>query len=266
MNPETFVSNLVGIKNKSPKIRALPLLGFDGISKLDSFLHKTVVKGFLPAEGPALVVSNHMSMWDIAKGYDMSVHTAGRIMFGVARETLINPDLKESKEVLKRAGKTSDPLNKAPRFVRRIISFILTDVSIAVPRGAQTLGALRPTIRACNQAFADQHMVGVFVQETRVKEGDLRNVMDGPAFLAGLNPDIPIYPVAIYEENGHHVASIGDHFTANQAKLDPSIRTDLDQITAMTVYIVDHIADMLPDAQRNDWYERRKQEYLQSKK
>ena len=263
MNLEAKVAEIVGIKYKSPKVRPIPLLTFAVLSKLDHLLHKTETRGSLPSEGSAFVVINHTSMWDIAKGYDISVKSAGRIMLGIARETLLNPDLVESVVVLERTGKKNDPLTKAPKLLRRFISYVLHDTSIPIPRGAQSLSSLRPTLRATTKALNEGHIVGIFAQETR--SPDFRDIKDGPAFLANLNPDVPIYPVAIFKEQGRHIVSIGQGFSANQARLDPSFRTDLDQVTALTVYIADGIANLMPDLQRNDWHNMRKQEYLQAK-
>lgn len=263
MHPEAAFYQIVGVRKESPKLKWQAVIAFELYSKVDRLLHGTKIWGSLPTEGPILVVSMHTSSWDIAKGYEIS-KTGKRVMRGVARETLLNPDLQESEEVLERTGKKSDPLTNAPRFIRNFIAAVLNGVdAIGVPRGASTLNALRPTIRVCTQAFENNQIVGIFIQETRVKENDLRDLMKGPAFLARMNPDVPICPVAVYSKRHPHKISIGQPFTANEAKLDASFRTDLDQTTALTLYIADQIANIAEEEVKIDWFEKRREEYIQ---
>lgn len=264
MTPERVFYNLVGIRKESPRVKWYSVAAFEIYSKLDNLLHGTTIEGSLPPEGPALVVSMHTRSWDMAKGYSMVKGTARRLMQGIARESLLHPDIKESEEVLERTGKKQDSFYHAPRFVKEIVAFSLRGIdAIGVPRGAQTLSALRPTIRSCVAAFADNRVVGIFIQETRVKENDLRDLMNGPAFLARLNPDIPIYPVAIYSKKIPHKVSIGQPFTANEALANPNFRTDLDQTTALTLFITDQIANIAEEEIKLDWFEKRRNEYLQ---
>lgn len=264
MTPERIFYNLVGIRKESPRVKWYSVAVFEIYSKLDNLLHGTTIEGRLPPEGPALVVSMHTRSWDMAKGYSMVKGTAHRLMQGIARESLLHPDIKESEEVLERTGKKQDFFHHAPRFVKEIVAFFLRGIdAIGVPRGAQTLSALRPTIRTCVVALVDKRIVGIFIQETRVKENDLRDLMNGPAFLARLNPDIPVYPVAIYSKKRPHKISIGQSFTANEAMVHPNFRSDLDQTIALTLFIADKIADIAEEEVKIDWFEKRREEYIQ---
>lgn len=266
MNLERLFYNAVGIRNESDSVKWYSVAAFEVFSGLDRFLHKTVYEGSLPSEGTALVVSMHTSAWDMAKGYTIVKETAHKLMRGVARESLLDPDLEESQDVLERTGKLDDSFNKLPKPIRQVFaSFIKGIDPIGVKRGAKTLGAFRPTLRAISETFSQDRMVGIFTHETRRRENDLKNLMEGPAFIARLHHDIPIYPVAIWSRDIPHRLTVGAPFSAKEAFQHLDFRTDLDQTTALTLFIAERITEIADCRVKVSWDAEDRRLYLLEK-
>ena len=92
-------------------------------------------------------------------------------------------------------------------------------------------------------------MVGIFIQETRVKEGDLKNPMPGTGYLAIKNPDTRVIPIGIWPRGFGSRVIIGEAFTYNQLRSGGQ-RLGLRETTAV---IADRIAELLPEPIQKKW-------------
>jgi 1-acyl-sn-glycerol-3-phosphate acyltransferase len=157
-------------------------------------LRRTEVKGSLPPDGPAIVVANHSS------GLDPAMLTwlgerAGRSIRIAARDTLLHPEIEEEEEVLIRTGKKDDLLNTTPGWKRQAMAKVieLTGNPIPVHRGKPAPSFFKEV----RQTLRSGQMFGIFLQETRSPQNDLSKAMNGAAYIARLNPEVPTYLVGI---------------------------------------------------------------------
>lgn len=115
---ESVVNKATGINPESNGIRWYSVLFFELFARYDSFKNHTIYEGVpLPTEGSALIVGNHTSMMDTAKGYRM-VQRSGRIPRTFTRQSLLDPTRQEPAFVLKRTGHKKDILNSSPMWIR----------------------------------------------------------------------------------------------------------------------------------------------------
>lgn len=159
-------------------------------------LRQTKVEGKLPAEGPAFVFANHASGYDPTVIMWLAEKTARRSVRIVARDTLLDPTIKEEEEVLDRTGKGKDLLNQQPLWQKNIIAktIQLSGNPIPVHRGKPGASFLKEVIREIKGG----HMVGMFLQESRSEQQeDLSGAMNGAAGLARMFPDVPSYLVSL---------------------------------------------------------------------
>lgn len=260
---ERAVNRATGINPESNRIRWYSVLFFELFARYDNFRNHTIYRGvLLPTEGPALIVSNHTSMLDTAKGYRM-VQRSGRIPRTFTRESLLDPTKQESGFILARTGHKKDILNSSPMLIRRLIAALPAGVeAIPVPRGGG-LKELREFLERGRAQFEAGRIVALFAQETRNKEGKLTDLMPGAELLAKNNPDVPIYPVGITVRKPHR-AAIGKPFTYNQTLKDPEL-SELARKN-FTVLIGDKIARLLDEPEKIDWYEVQRPKLLAPKK
>lgn len=253
MSVEQANKRFLGVRIEDQKIDNLAfkttLVGAD----LISFLRRTEVEGSLPQDGPGLIIANHPDWTSIFILPWTAVHTAHRSMRVVARDTLINPQIKEDKEVLERTGK-NDFLNndssKLTSIARAALGSFLGTIGnpILIHRGSPR----DETFEKIQDTLENDQLVGMFIQETRTPEWDLRNAMDGPAFITIHNPDIPVYLLAMSHvgislspKNWHrpHIA-ISLPFTYNM--IQPATKlSDREKRKYVTGYIVNGMAEML---------------------
>lgn len=206
MTPETALYKLIGIKPESPRIRWYSVAVFEAFAKIDWLLHRTIYEGQLPSSGPMLLVANHTSVWDIAKGYRVG-QRGQRIVRTFTKSTLLDPTVQESEEVRARTGHKKDLLNKAPMWSKRLFAAILNGVeTLPVARGGGRRG-IQEFRQIGHESLEKGYLTAVFILETREKSGRIVHPMRGPEVLARDNPDIPIYPLG-FSVNPHR-ASIG---------------------------------------------------------
>ncbi|MBI2334644.1 1-acyl-sn-glycerol-3-phosphate acyltransferase [Candidatus Daviesbacteria bacterium] len=238
---ERVVNRATGINPESDGIKWYSVACFEAFARMDWLLHRTSYRGIhLPSTGPALIVSNHTSMWDTAKGYRMGQQSK-RIIRTFTRASLLDPETMESKSVLARTGHKSDILNSSPRWLKHIIAAIPQGVeAIPVARGGE-IRDIRNFLKKGRERLEAGLLVGIFVQETRHKDGKLADLMRGVELLARDNPDVPIYPAGISARIPHRV-SIGKPFTYRQAKDN------------FMIFLGDSIANQLDPEIINDWY------------
>jgi hypothetical protein len=169
------------------------------VQTIEGLLRKPEIEalGDLPHEGPALVVANHPSTESTIILPWVMTELVHRPMQLVVRDTLLDPSIQEEAEVLERTGKKDDLLNaKKNMWLReKIGAFVRESGGNAIPvhRGDPS----RETFRQINKSLQDGRLVGIFLQETRTPEDDLRNAMQGPAFIMRQNPEVPVYLMAM---------------------------------------------------------------------
>lgn len=268
MTPETVFYNLVGIKPESEGIKWYSVAFFEAFSKLDRLIHFTKYEGVqLATSGPALIVSNHTSMWDVAKGYRVG-QQGHRIPRTYTRENLLDPTIQESEKVKVRTGQKRDLLNSTPMPFKHLIAAIPRGVeAIPVPRGGD-LKDLRQFLARGHARFEAGLVVAIFSMETRNKEGKLINPMIGPELLAKNNPDVPIYPMGIsgrgFSRWFLHRVRVGKPFTYNEILVDLKCAELAKQ--NFTVIINDRIANQLNPLEKQDWYEVQRPKVLTRRK
>lgn len=249
----------LGLRKESETIKPAAVLGFMTLARIDSWRHKTQFEGSLPQDGAGIIVGNHSSSRDVLRIIEAGRRTAGRWIIGMAKEPLLHPEVQEPQEVIDRTGR-EDTL---PLPLKKIRAWFMRGVgNIAVKRGGRNMEA----IREAGKRLRNRMLVGIFLQETRVKEGDLRNLMNGAAFLAQLNPDIKIIPVGFSKEEVKDKIGkktrfidrvrIGEAFTYNDIINDPTL-PPIESIQDFTVIIAERIAKLLPKDKQDDWKERR---------
>ena len=214
MNEERFL----GINVEYPQTDRKALRALVYASNFYGKISGFQIEGSLPKKGPAILVSNHTSNTDIFKCCLACVTTSQRIIRGVARESLLDLSVKESDEVLERTGKKGkfDPMNLP--LVAPTIAFVLNGIgAIPVQRGSERdRNKDKRFFKTCYQVLESGQMLGLFIQETRVKEGDLSNPFSGAGFIARRHPDVPIIPITILNKRFGNRMVIGEPTTYTQ--------------------------------------------------
>lgn len=250
---------MLGVRKETDRISWFPTLVTQATFKLycDSIFHHVDVIGELPREGLAFAVSNHKEAGDILKGAFAGMKLAGRMFYTLSRKTMLDPDYEEPEKYRK-----DDFLYKAPRWLRSFGAYVMRGVgSIPVRRGEISL----ETIRGFNQAVKDEVLIAIFPQETRQKDGSLRGMKGGAAYFITKHPQMPIYPIAMFcSPEGKDTVRVGRRLILEEILHHPSFRNDLDQRAAISLFIADEIADMFPYEPRRDWFEKIREEYIQT--
>lgn len=205
----------------------------------------------MPSEGPVLVTANHTSYRDIiTMGYAGIL--SGRMIRGVARRDLIDTTYNEPKEVLERTGKEGhfDPM-KLP-LVRPFIASVLGGI------GAIPITRERPRNPVEDKQVEDQfnetlvtgQVLGMFFQESRVKNGDLSNIMPGIGAFILRNPEIPVVVATIWPKRFGYKIILHEAVTGNQLIGGERLRS-----REVTARVVDICASGMPELIRNGWEE-----------
>ncbi len=204
----------------------------------------------IPKEGPAIIMANHRSSADIPLGFLAIAEGAKRFPRVVVRHTLVDPLTQELEEVKQRTGK-KDFLNSAnslilfPRFALARLFLALNVISVR--RGS----ADRSCIRACDQTLIDNRLLVIFPQDSRNKEGLLRNLKDGPALIARRHPEVPLIFMSIFRPpDGKNGINISRTYT--YAEILQEFPEDY-SLSMVTTVFGDKIAEPLSERVRNDW-------------
>lgn len=237
MSEERFL----GINIEYPKTNKAALAGFVAASKIFVRITGVEIVGGFPKERGAIVASNHTSTTNAFSACVACVTTSERIIRGVARESLLDPKIKESDEVLERTGKKDkfDVMNFP--LVAQIIAFTLRGIgAIPVQRGSDRNSMQdRKFLTTCDEVIDSGQMLGLFIQETRVKAGDLSNVFPGVGVVARRHQDTPIIPVTILNKRFGNRMIIGDPTSYNELAQEAGKRLGAREVTAL---VVDRIA------------------------
>lgn len=155
------------------------------------------VKGLenMPADGPVIVASNHISLWDpIIVGC-----TLPRQVFFMAKEELF------AKQVL---GKILKGLGAFP-----------------VKRGQGDIGAIRKSLAVLKEG----KVLGIFPEGTRSQSGDIQEAMAGIVLIMEKSR-APILPIKIYgskrllsQKRGNIGITVGEPIYAHKLSIPPEI-------------------------------------------
>lgn len=155
------------------------------------------VKGLenMPADGPVIVASNHISLWDpIIVGC-----TLPRQVFFMAKEELF------AKQVL---GKILKGLGAFP-----------------VKRGQGDIGAIRKSLAVLKEG----KVLGIFPEGTRSQSGDIQEAMAGIVLIMEKS-QAPILPIKIYgskrllsQKRGNIGITVGEPIYAHKLSVPPEI-------------------------------------------
>ena len=198
------------------------------------------VEGSLPKDGPALLVLNHSYWRDGVVAENLGIR-AGRTIRALARDTLINPYLKEETGVLERTGKDASEEDKKPGIGRRVFAkaFVLAGNPVPVHRGNPGPEFLKKV----NEIIGSGQILTVFLQETRTPQDDLSNAMPGAGSLARKFPDVPVYVATITNSQiglGKLSVKIEEPFTYSSLSPDRKMKT-----RDVTAHIVELMATQL---------------------
>lgn len=263
LNPEKFIYDRLGVKKEYPETNLAALSLLIGISNLYVLLRGLQVKGFIPAQGPVILIANHTDITDAFSMFYAGVHardengqpSIGRVPRGVGKSTLFG--IAESLKMKERTGK-KDLLNSNHPLVNALIrTFIGGPLSgagvIPVRRGTADRVALREINRTL-QVY--RQPVALSIMETRVKSGRIQTLRTGAAFVIKTNPEVPFCPVGISQNP--NAINIGQSSTYSQLKEE---RGELG-LEELTLVVADEIAKLLRSSIQNFWIdEDREREY-----
>lgn len=253
MSIESRYYQIIGIKKEYPELGWFGMGVLKLLTPLYVATHGVRAEGQLPQSGAAIVASNHRSAADIFLASKISFE-AGRFIQCIQRESLLNLNIIEDPAVLRRTGKGEDDLAKMPYILRCLRAKILRDTGgIPVRRGSVSIETIKAGLRSLDEG----NLLGIFLQETRVKEGDLRDLRDGAGFFAVQRPDIPIVPMGVSgPPNGSGLIRIGQPITLKEARMRddyPKIE-GIGRLPAATIFIADRVAELLPENIQQRWF------------
>lgn len=251
--PEQALFEIIGFRPETNGIRWYSSIAFEMLAKLDYLLHHTVFEGSqLPTEGPVLLIGNHTSLWDPVKAYRFGQMTGSRIIRAFTRDSLLDPTIQESQTVLNKIGHKRDLLNSAPLPIRRLIGMLPAGFEAIPVSREPNRNSIKSFLARGKNAFDKGFAVGMFIQETRHKDGKLANLMRGAEWLARDNPDVPILPMGISVRLPHRVRT-GPIFTYRQMVVNGEAGEIARQ--NFTVFLGDRIAELLDPEIKKDWYD-----------
>lgn len=248
MNQERFL----GVNIEYPQTNKLALASIIVAAKAYHLFNGFEVVGELPKTGPAIVVTNHTSSFDILKMAYVCFTTSERVIRGVARKGLLDPNYREPEAVLARTRKKGDSNPARLPLLNQTLAFIFNGIgAIPVIRGGERNSAEdRQFLLACDEVLNSNQLLGIFIQETRVKAGDLENPMPGVNLIARKHPDVPIVPVGIWARHFGEKVVIGPPFTYNELAKTSDHRLGAKETTTL---IVDRIAANLHSDVQTKW-------------
>lgn len=171
---------------------------FDVISSVQS----VNILGQIPKEGPAILLSNHVSGMDPFWIHYLAYKSAGRTIRTFAKASLVDPTHKESAKALE--GRSVDDVlvsskSGLKRFFRESLVPFYTKgfnpyvVEIGVPNSDLNKRAMFEA----DKDLKNGRLVCMFPQGHRKPEYDLLDMMPGAFILAKENPNVPIYAVGL---------------------------------------------------------------------
>lgn len=255
MNLETLIINKVGgFRRESDEVRWWGVVGFRLEEYKFDHKHLITVSGTPPSEGPAIFVGNHRDKYDTIKLFKAmrTLLPSGRIIRTYARHNLLDPGIKESEDVLRQIGERDEDLENE-LYLKRLLSALVIRGIGAI--GIRRRGVNTEALKTGTKLLKKGELVGGFISDTRSKDGTIRGVMNGMAFLARMNPNVPIYIVSTSgSPDGAETARIADTSLTFAKDSTGSTKEDLSKFT---ILLADNIAYLSPIRIRNAWQERR---------
>lgn len=189
-----------GLRIENPEINRFALTIFRLIAGGFAKFKGLQVEGEFPQEGAYIMAANHTGTSDGLLTHVACFRTAHRVFRGTARDSILDPSIKESDAVLERTDKKGKFDFMALPVVSHVMGWDLRGIgTLGMHRGTNAVSATRNKryLHNCNNAIRAGELLGTFIQETRVKEGDLRGIFPGVGIIARRNPDVPIIAVTI---------------------------------------------------------------------
>lgn len=210
MNPEQKIYKSIGVSKEDKNTNPFALAVMVGLAEIYAKRSNLIVKGLpIPHQGPGIFTGTHVSSSDVLK----MIYTArnftrtedgqpvlGRQILAAAKHTLLEPFSKEREDVLEETGKTdwlnSDALLAKVVKALTISPFLRSSGFYPIHRGEADKRALE----YLSNHLSKGGLAGISLSPTRIRNGTIRNIKPGSAFLAIKNPDVPIYFVAVSKE------------------------------------------------------------------
>lgn len=249
---DIYFKKVWGITREYPELKWSGATIFLAYSMYDQWKHDTEIRGHFPPVGKSAIgISNHGDKRDPVKAVS-AFRKFGRTIRCFARDSLLDPSIKEDPQVLAATGKLKNDLDNTPLWLRRLRAKSLRDTgSIALKRGNKR--PLRP-MRIALSAIDRGNFVASFLQWTRIPEGDLRDLFEGAAFLAYQRPDTLIIPIG--NSSNPDLFNIGEWYSYRQAKSAPGFDIEgLEKTQNLTIYMAGTVAPLLPSELTDRWFD-----------
>lgn len=249
--PEQLALQYMGIRKESPRTKTWAVLTLYLLSEANKRINHPQIIGKTPPQyGPMIWIANHTSALDAVDAFEAARVTTGRFLIPVVKRSLVDPFFKESEKIEERTGKKESTLGKLLSLPQACMMRNLGVVDI--DRGNPGRTFFEDTDAVLNAG----QMLGIFPQETRNKDGLLRNLMVGAVALGRRHPEIPIIPMGIsVKQDGRRTINIGAAFTYEKLLAERSVKrlNPAEGIVAM----VDRIGLLLPPRVQQDWTKER---------
>lgn len=257
---ESLLYRKLGIRKEFPELNPIAITLIMTAAAKYTNDHQVIFDGYpLPKIGPAFITGNHFAESDIYKATEAG-RRARRVIRPMARRSLImrGEEAIESKAYLESIG-AEDDYSEQFSLIRALL---LKDVVIDVRRD---LHEMRVGRRA-NAVIRSGQLLGVFFQPHRYEDCILRNLETGPATLAKLNPEVPIYIMAFSgPPHGPDKVTTLKPFTYEEKETELGREISPEELT---IIMADIAVTELPKSSQKDWETRREVELtrLTSKK
>lgn len=248
MSIEQRYYDLLGVRKEYPNLNLIAITGLELFSRTFSWFRGGLeIEGAFPPEGPFIAYANHRGAGDIPRIYIALTRTSGRFLRGYTKATLLINGYKEPRSV----RQNFDPMEHFP--LNHLTKFFLGGSgAIPIRRGGISIEAFKLT----RAALQNGEGIGLFLQQHRVKEGDLRELMNGVKFLGEKFPNVPFVPTGISgPPDGPYRIRIGSTFTYIEASQEPSY--DATTESGFKLYAGDRLAPLISERVQNDWETRR---------
>jgi len=249
----------LGIRRESPNTSLLAVR--IAMRLTDEYAKRSHLKvtGSLPAEGGALIFSNHVSMLDSLRGYYTGFHaiesdseepTWGRVIRGVVKSTLVG--IPEPEAVRRKTGK-NDFFNSSNPFAivarRLFVTPFLTGLEvIPIVRGTIDHNGMDKIIGAVTE---EERLVPISLIPSRDSTGGLKDLGIGPAMIMDrlMQKDLgntAVYFTAIDPET--NTINISPHTSV--AGITGGVRVD---IKDLTMTLADELMALQPPSITEKW-------------
>lgn len=249
--PEQLALQYIGIRKEAPRTKTWAVLTLYLLSEANKRInHPQIIGETPPQDGPMIWIANHTSSLDAVDAFEAARVTTGRFLIPLVKRPLVDPFFKESEKVEERTGKKESTLSKILSLPQ---AYLMRGLGVVdIDRGNPGRAFFEDTDAVLNAG----RMLGIFPQETRNKDGLLRNLMVGILALGRRHPETPIVPMGIsVKQDGRRTINIGTAFTYEQLLAERSVKR-FNQVEGI-VAIVDRIAILLPPRVQEDWIQER---------